>query len=214
MKGMTSIIRREPVGVIAQVAPWNYPMMMAVWKFARHRRRQHGGAEAVRHDAGHHDPPGRDRGGVPATWRLQCDLRRPRHRPDDGHARRAVDGVDHGFGPSGYGGGTRGRLAQARLELGARPRSWCSTARTSPPRPRASPSPGTSTPVRTARPPPGHRRARRLQRLRRRAHRAGQGARGRVQPMTPTCCTDRSTTRRSSSGWPVSSSARPTMPAS
>ncbi len=34
MKGMTSIIRREPVGVIAQVAPWNYPMMMAVWKFA------------------------------------------------------------------------------------------------------------------------------------------------------------------------------------
>jgi betaine-aldehyde dehydrogenase len=31
---MTSIIRREPVGVCAQVAPWNYPMMMAVWKFA------------------------------------------------------------------------------------------------------------------------------------------------------------------------------------
>ncbi|MFI1280757.1 MULTISPECIES: gamma-aminobutyraldehyde dehydrogenase [unclassified Streptomyces] len=34
MNGMTSIIRREPVGVCAQVAPWNYPMMMAVWKFA------------------------------------------------------------------------------------------------------------------------------------------------------------------------------------
>lgn len=34
MRGMTSIIRREPVGVCAQVAPWNYPMMMAVWKFA------------------------------------------------------------------------------------------------------------------------------------------------------------------------------------
>ena len=31
---MTSMIRREPVGVCAQVAPWNYPMMMAVWKFA------------------------------------------------------------------------------------------------------------------------------------------------------------------------------------
>ncbi|MDA2958097.1 MAG: gamma-aminobutyraldehyde dehydrogenase [Ilumatobacteraceae bacterium] len=31
---MTSYIRREPVGVCAQVAPWNYPMMMAVWKFA------------------------------------------------------------------------------------------------------------------------------------------------------------------------------------
>jgi betaine-aldehyde dehydrogenase len=34
MEGMTSFIRREPVGVCAQVAPWNYPMMMAVWKFA------------------------------------------------------------------------------------------------------------------------------------------------------------------------------------
>jgi betaine-aldehyde dehydrogenase len=34
MEGMTSMVRREPVGVCAQVAPWNYPMMMAVWKFA------------------------------------------------------------------------------------------------------------------------------------------------------------------------------------
>jgi betaine-aldehyde dehydrogenase len=34
MKGFTSSIRREPVGVIGSVAPWNYPMMMAVWKFA------------------------------------------------------------------------------------------------------------------------------------------------------------------------------------
>ena len=34
MAGHTSMIRREPVGVCAQVAPWNYPMMMAVWKFA------------------------------------------------------------------------------------------------------------------------------------------------------------------------------------
>ena len=34
MAGHTSMLRREPVGVCAQVAPWNYPMMMAVWKFA------------------------------------------------------------------------------------------------------------------------------------------------------------------------------------
>jgi betaine-aldehyde dehydrogenase len=34
MKGFTSFVRREPVGVCAQVTPWNYPMMMAVWKFA------------------------------------------------------------------------------------------------------------------------------------------------------------------------------------
>ncbi|MDQ5972916.1 MAG: betaine-aldehyde dehydrogenase [Actinomycetota bacterium] len=34
MRGFTSMIRREPVGVIGQVTPWNYPMMMAVWKWA------------------------------------------------------------------------------------------------------------------------------------------------------------------------------------
>jgi betaine-aldehyde dehydrogenase len=34
MEGLTSFVRREPIGVCAQVAPWNYPMMMAVWKFA------------------------------------------------------------------------------------------------------------------------------------------------------------------------------------
>jgi betaine-aldehyde dehydrogenase len=34
MAGHTSFIRREPIGVCAQVTPWNYPLMMAVWKFA------------------------------------------------------------------------------------------------------------------------------------------------------------------------------------
>ncbi|MDQ1625019.1 MAG: betaine-aldehyde dehydrogenase [Actinomycetota bacterium] len=34
MAGHTSFIRREPIGVCAQVTPWNYPMMMAVWKWA------------------------------------------------------------------------------------------------------------------------------------------------------------------------------------
>jgi len=34
MEGHTSIIRREPIGVCAQVTPWNYPAMMAVWKWA------------------------------------------------------------------------------------------------------------------------------------------------------------------------------------
>ncbi|MGZ4680499.1 MAG: aminobutyraldehyde dehydrogenase [Ilumatobacteraceae bacterium] len=34
MRDMTSFIRRESLGVCAQVAPWNYPMMMAVWKFS------------------------------------------------------------------------------------------------------------------------------------------------------------------------------------
>ncbi len=34
LKDHTSSIRREPIGVIAQVTPWNYPLNMAVWKFA------------------------------------------------------------------------------------------------------------------------------------------------------------------------------------
>jgi betaine-aldehyde dehydrogenase len=34
LAGHTSMIRREPIGVCAQVTPWNYPLMMAVWKWA------------------------------------------------------------------------------------------------------------------------------------------------------------------------------------
>jgi betaine-aldehyde dehydrogenase len=34
LKGHTSWLRREPIGVIGQVTPWNYPMMMAIWKVA------------------------------------------------------------------------------------------------------------------------------------------------------------------------------------
>ena len=34
MEGMTSYVRREPVGVCGAVTPWNYPMMMAIWKWA------------------------------------------------------------------------------------------------------------------------------------------------------------------------------------
>jgi 1-pyrroline dehydrogenase len=34
MRGYTSMIRREPIGVVGQIAPWNYPLMMGVWKIA------------------------------------------------------------------------------------------------------------------------------------------------------------------------------------
>lgn len=34
LEGFTSMIRRDPVGVIASIAPWNYPLMMAAWKMA------------------------------------------------------------------------------------------------------------------------------------------------------------------------------------
>jgi betaine-aldehyde dehydrogenase len=34
MAGHTSFVRREPIGVVGQVTPWNYPLMMAIWKIA------------------------------------------------------------------------------------------------------------------------------------------------------------------------------------
>ena len=34
MSGYTSMVRRDPVGVVAAIAPWNYPLMMAAWKLA------------------------------------------------------------------------------------------------------------------------------------------------------------------------------------
>src|SRR5205807_1860506 len=32
LRGFTSMIRREPIGVVGQIAPWNYPLCMAIWK--------------------------------------------------------------------------------------------------------------------------------------------------------------------------------------
>ena len=34
LEGYTSMIRREPIGVVGQITPWNYPLLMAVWKLA------------------------------------------------------------------------------------------------------------------------------------------------------------------------------------
>lgn len=34
LEGHTSMIRRDPLGVVASIAPWNYPLMMAAWKLA------------------------------------------------------------------------------------------------------------------------------------------------------------------------------------
>ena len=78
MAGHTSYVRREPVGVCGQVAPWNYPMMMAVWKFAPGPgRRQHPRPQAQRHHAGLVVADGRDRGRVLPARRVQRRLRRP-----------------------------------------------------------------------------------------------------------------------------------------
>ena len=55
LAGHTSMIRRDPVGVVAQITPWNYPLMMAAWKMAPGAGgRQHRRAQALGADAAHH----------------------------------------------------------------------------------------------------------------------------------------------------------------
>ncbi len=55
-EGYTSMIRREPLGIVAGICPWNYPLFMAMWKIgpalAAGQRPDHqaGGADAA-HDA-------------------------------------------------------------------------------------------------------------------------------------------------------------------
>ena len=82
MADHTSWVRREPIGVVGQVTPWNYPLMMMIWKIAPALA---GGntdrAQAERHDPGQLDAAGRALPGVPAARRPQRRLRRPRHRP-------------------------------------------------------------------------------------------------------------------------------------
>ena len=85
----TSWVRREPIGVCAQVTPWNYPMVMAVWKFAPAIAAGNSVVlKPVRHHAGQHPAARRDRRRVPAAGRAQRGLRRPGHRPRPGRASR------------------------------------------------------------------------------------------------------------------------------
>ena len=123
MSGFTSFVRREPVGVCAAVTPWNYPMMMAVWKWAPALAAgQHDGAQTLGHHPGIHaaDGPAHER--APAARRVQRGLRRPRHRPDPGLAPGTADGVDHRQRPRGPGGGGAAgqNLKRVHLELGGK----------------------------------------------------------------------------------------------
>ena len=96
MAGHTSMIRREPVGVCAQVTPVELPDAHGDLEVgARDRRGQHGRPQAVGHHAGDHAAHGRDHGRVPAAGRLQRGLRRPDHRRRAGDQPDPRDGVDH-----------------------------------------------------------------------------------------------------------------------
>ena len=96
MRGFQSTIRREPVGVVGSVAPWNYPMMMAVWKFAPAGRGQHHRPQAQRHHPGQRGADGLAVLRHPAARRVQRRLRRPRHRRAAQQPPDARDGLAAG----------------------------------------------------------------------------------------------------------------------
>ena len=117
MEGYTSMMRREAVGVVGQIAPWNYPLMMAGLEDRPGAGdRQHRRAEAVRADADDRGAAGADLRRAPAARRAERDLRprragRRRARPPPGRGDGVADrrrGHRQGDRPHG------GRHAQAR----------------------------------------------------------------------------------------------------
>ena len=159
MRGYTSMIRREPLGVVGGIAPWNYPLMMAVWKLAPALAAGNvAGAEAVRADAAlaaalrRSSPPDVDPGrrAERRHRRRRPGRRADRHAP--GRAARLADRRrrdrqdDRARRPP-----TR---SSASTSSSAARRRWSSsTTPTRPRSPRGSRSPATGTRARTAPPP-------------------------------------------------------------
>ena len=89
MEGHTSFVRREAVGVVGQITPWNYPLMMAIWKIApRPGGRLHDRAQAGRDHAGDDRALRRTGGRGAAPWGFECGdgaRRSPRARPSSRH---------------------------------------------------------------------------------------------------------------------------------
>ena len=157
MSGHTSMLRREPVGVCAQVAPWNYPMMMAVWKFApavaagnavvlKPSDTTPASTTLLAEIAAEFLPPG--------VLNVICGDR------DTGRAmidhRHAGDGVGDGLGAGGH--GSRHQRRQGPQAGSPRARRQGARRRVRRRRPRSGrrghfASPATSTPDRTAQPP-------------------------------------------------------------
>ena len=132
MEGYTSFTRREAVGVIGQVTPWNYPLMMAIWKFGPALAAGNTVVlEAGGDDADHDHPAGRARRRDPAEGRAE---RRHRPRPADGRGadqppRRRHDRADRLGGHGQALRPHRGRHASsACTSSSAARRRWsCST---------------------------------------------------------------------------------------
>ena len=159
MRGYTSSIRREPIGPVAQVAPWNYPMMMSVWKFAPALA---AGNTVVLKPSD--TTPASSYWMVekmqeifpPGVCNLVCGDR------DTGAALTSAQdpaaGLDHRLDPGRHGGRDGGRgqdLKRAHLELGGKAPVVVFDDADIRPRSRASRWPACSTAARTARRPRG-----------------------------------------------------------
>ncbi len=166
LAGHTSIIRRDPIGVVASIAPWNYPLYMATLEARPGARdRQHGRPQAVGPDAAQR--PGLRRAarrGVPAR-RRQRPVRLGR-----GHrrcARRRTRPSAWSRSPATPSPASAWRSSPPTPSSGstsssaARRRSSSSTTPTSSSPPRRCGSPRTGTRARTAPPRPGSSPARR-----------------------------------------------------
>ena len=94
VEGYTSMIRREPLGIVAGICPWNYPLFMAMWKIGPGARgRERPDHQAGRADAADHAPLRRARpGGHPAGRAAgrhgRRDPGRRRARAASGHPSR------------------------------------------------------------------------------------------------------------------------------
>ena len=159
MAGFTSIIRREPIGVVGQVTPWNYPMMMAVWKFAPAIAA--GNTVVLK-------PSDTTPVSTVRMAEIIAEADACRRASSTSSAATATPDVRSSStrsprwsrSPVRCAPACRSRRPRRRTSSGstsssaARRRSSCSTTPTSRRRPSGSPSPATSTPARTAPPPP------------------------------------------------------------
>ena len=217
MAGHTSFVRREPIGVCAQVAPWNYPMMMAVWKFApaiaagnavvlKPSDTTPASTTLLAEIAAEFLPPGvfnvicgdRD------TGRAMVDHDVPAMVSITGSVRAGME----------VAGAAARDLKRVHLELGGKApvivfddadldaavegisvAGYFNAGQDCTAATRVLAGP------------------RRLRRLHRGPRRGRQGDQDRARPTTTTCSSGRSTTRASSSGSAASSSGRPTTPA-
>ena len=118
MRGYTSMVRREPVGIVGQIAPWNYPLMMAdLEDRPRARGRQRRRPQAVRADAADDAAHGPARRGDLPGRSPERDHRRRRARR---RGNRPPPGRAHGLADRRRGDRQGGR-ARSRGQPEARP---------------------------------------------------------------------------------------------